>query len=150
LRSIMIEVDNRDSIEGVVDPGSQIIAMSEAVCHDLGLIYDPTFVLHMQSANGEIDKSLGISRNVPAKIGHITLYLQIHVLRSPAYDILLGRPFDVLTESTVRNFANEDQTITITDPNSNRTVTIPTIARGRPKYRCGSTTNSSGFRNSRS
>ena len=150
LRSINMEIDNKDSIECVVDPGSQIIAMSEDVCHDLGLIYDPTFVLHMQSANGEIDKSLGISRNVPAKLGHITLYLQIHVLRSPAYDILLGRPFDVLTESTVKNFANEDQTITITDPNSNRTVTIPTITRGRPKHRNNLSMSISGFRNSRS
>jgi hypothetical protein len=60
--------------------------------------------------------------------------LQIHVIWSPAYDILLGRPFDVLTESMVKNFANEDQTITIVDPNSRRTATIPTIPRGPPRF----------------
>jgi len=80
----------------------------------------------MQSVNGEVDKSLGLARNVPLRIGEITLYVQIHVICSPAYNILLGRPFDILTESVVCNFANEDQTITIFDPNSRRCATVDT------------------------
>ena len=68
------------------------------------------------------------------QIGEITLYVQIHIIRKPAYDILLGRPFDILTESVVRNFANEDQTLTIRDPNSGQRVTVPTIAHSRPRY----------------
>jgi hypothetical protein len=135
LRSIMMVVDNREEVEGIIDPGSQIIAMSEAVCHDIGLAYDPSIKLNMQSANGEVDQSLGLAHNVPCKINSITLYLQIHIIRSPAYDILLGRPFDVLTESTVKNFPNEDQTITIVDPNTKRSITIPTLPRTPPRRR---------------
>jgi hypothetical protein len=90
LRSITMVVDNREELEGIIDPGSQIIAMSEAVCHDIGLAYDPSIKLNMQSANGEVDQSLSLARNVPCKINSITLYLQIHIIRSPAYDILLG------------------------------------------------------------
>jgi hypothetical protein len=124
-------VDNQETIESIVDPGSQIIAMSEDIAHQLGIVYDPTIRLNLQSANGEIDQSLGLARNVPCNIsGTITLYLQIHIIRKPAYDILLGRPFDVLTESVVKNFANSDQTITIRDPNSGRRATIPTLPRG--------------------
>jgi hypothetical protein len=122
-------IDNREEVEGIIDPGSQIIAMSEAVCHDIGLAYNPSIKLNMQSANGEVDQSLSLARNVPCKINSITLYLQIHIIRSPAYDILLGQPFDVLTESTAKNFPNEDQTITIIDPNTKRSVTIPTLPR---------------------
>ena len=133
LRSIYPLVDNQQRVEAIIDPGSQIIAMAEDVGMDLALIYDPEIVLNMQSANGEIDKSLGLARNVPISIGDITLYIQIHIIRSPAYDILLGRPFDILTKSVVRNFANEDQTITIFDPNSGRRATIPTHARGKPR-----------------
>ena len=107
--------------------------MAEEVCIDLALAYDPTIILNMQSANGEVDKSLGLARNVPMRIGEITLYVQIHIIRSPAYDILLGRPFDILTESVVRNYANEDQTITICDPNSGRRSTVPTSPRGWPR-----------------
>jgi hypothetical protein len=135
LWSITMVVDNREEVEGIIDPGSQIIAMSEAVCHDIGLAYDPSIKLNMQSANGEVDQSLGLSRNVPCKINTITLYLQIHIIRSPAYGILLGRPFNVLAESTVRSFPNKDQTITIIDPNTKRSVTIPTLPWTPPHHR---------------
>jgi hypothetical protein len=125
-------IDNQETIECIVDPGSQIIAMSEDYAHQLGLIYDPTIILNMESANGEINQSLGLARNVLCNIGDVTLYLQIHVIREPAYNVLLGRPFDVLTESIVKNFANDDQTITIRDPNTGHRITIPTIPRGPP------------------
>jgi hypothetical protein len=101
--------------------------MSNAVCHDLGLAYDPTIQLNMQLANGEVDRLLGLAHNVPCQISDITLYLQIHVIRNPAYNILMGQPFDVLTWSVVKNFANKDQTITICNPNLKRIATIPTI-----------------------
>jgi hypothetical protein len=133
LRSIMPLVDNQLKVEAILDPGCQIIAMSEDVCHELALPYDPTIVLHMQSANGTVDPSLGLARNVAFLIGTLTFYMQVHVIRKPAYDILFGRPFDVLTESVVRNFRNEDQTITVHDPNTMRVATIPTISRGPPR-----------------
>ncbi|EED77584.1 predicted protein, partial [Postia placenta Mad-698-R] len=126
IRSIIALVDNKEQIECIVDPGSQIIAMSEEVCLGLNLLFDPTIQLNMQSANGEVDRSLGLIRNVPFRIGEIVLYLQAHVIRNTAYDILLGRPFDVLTQSVVKNFADENQTITILCPNTGETVTIPT------------------------
>ena len=133
IRSIFALVDNSLKKECILDPGCQIIAMSEHTCHELGLAYDPAIRLNMQSANGEVNQSLGLARNVPFLIGTITFYLQVHVIQSPAYDILLGRPFDILTESVVRNFSNEDQTITIQDPNTARRITIPTFTR---THRC--------------
>jgi len=133
LRSIMPLVNNHLKVESILDAGSQIIAMSEDVCHELSLAYDPTVILNMQSANGGVDPSLGLARNVPFLIGPLTFYLQVHVIRRPAYDILLGRPFDCLTESIVKNFRNEDQTITVHDPNTQRIATIPTIPRGPPR-----------------
>ena len=127
LRSIFPLVDHQQHIESIIDPGSQIVAMSEEVCMELCLIYNPTIILNMQSANGEVNRSLGLARNVPLQIGDITLYIQIHIIRNPAYDILLGQPFDILTESIVRNFVNEDQTLTIRDPNTGLRATIPTV-----------------------
>jgi hypothetical protein len=67
LWSITMVVDNREEVEGIIDPGSQIIAMLEAVCHDIGLAYNPSIKLNMQSANSEVDQSLGLSRNIPCK-----------------------------------------------------------------------------------
>ncbi|KAF7333197.1 hypothetical protein MVEN_02385500 [Mycena venus] len=87
IRSILLVIDNKQMVECIIDPGSQIIAMSEAVCHDLGLMYDPQIILQMQSANGSISPSLGLARNVPFLIGNITLYLQVHAVQNPAYDL---------------------------------------------------------------
>ncbi|KAF8132728.1 hypothetical protein K438DRAFT_1641978 [Mycena galopus ATCC 62051] len=143
IRSILPVIDNQQQVECIVDGGSQVIAMSEAVCHELALSYDPRIILRMQSANGSVSPLLGLARNVPFRIGDITLYLQVHIVRNPAYDVLLGRPFDVLTQSIIRNFANEDQTITICDPNTGKLATVPTVPRGPPRHR------KQGFPNSR-
>ena len=99
--SIMLLVDNREEIECIADSSSQIISMSAEVANYLGISYDPSIILNMQSSNGTMDKSLGLACNVPYTLGNIMFYLQIHVLCSPTYDILLGCPFDVLTKSVV-------------------------------------------------
>ena len=127
LRLDMIVVDNKEIVEAVVNPGSQIIAMSDSVCHELGISYDPMIQLNMQSTNGTVNKSLGLARNIPYHFGNITLYLQIDVIYNPAYNMLLGRPFDVLTQSVIKNFKNKDQIITIYDPNSGQVSMIPTL-----------------------
>jgi len=134
LQSLMMLVNNQTHVESIIDPGSQIIAMSDTICHDLGLHYDPQIQLNMQSVNGTVDKSLGLARNTPCCIGDITLYLQIHVIHDPAYNILMGRPFNILTKRIVCNYANEDQTITIRDPNLGEVTTIPTLPRGSHKH----------------
>ena len=133
LRSIVPLINHQQEVEYIIDPGSQVIAMSEGICNELALIYDPEIVLNMQSANGEINKSLGLACNVPFLISDITLYLQVHIIWNPAYNVLLGRPFDILTESIIKNYSNEDQTITISDPNTGRQATIPMIRRGPPR-----------------
>ncbi|SJL06608.1 uncharacterized protein ARMOST_09950 [Armillaria ostoyae] len=127
LRSIIPVVDHQLKVECIIDPRSQVISMSEAVCLCLGLIYDPMVILEMQLANGTMNYSLGLARNIAFLFGDITLYLQVHVIQQSAYDILLGRPFDTLTQSIVRNYADENQTITIHDLNTSKTATIPTI-----------------------
>ena len=71
--------------------------------------------------------SPGLARNIPFLIENITFYLQVHIVGSVAFDILLGRPFDILTESIIHNFSDGDQTYTIKDPNTGCIVTIPTI-----------------------
>ena len=118
LRSILPVVDGQDKVEAILNPGYQIVAMSEEVCNALALSYDPAICLPMISANSGINKALGLAWNVPFRIGDITLYLQVHILHNPTYDILLGRPFDVLTRSVVRNYSDENQTVTIVDPNT--------------------------------
>ena len=55
LRTVMMEVNGWIEVELIIDPGCQIIALSEAICHNLGLSNDLMVQLNMQSANGEVD-----------------------------------------------------------------------------------------------
>ena len=130
LRTILLLINHNQYIESVLNPSSQVITMSEAVCHALAPIYSPHICLCMQSENCEVDKTLGLTRNVPILVGDIMLYVQFHIIRIPAYNVLLGRPFDILVESIVWNYSNEDQTITIHDLNSRRIMTVPTFPCG--------------------
>ena len=64
---------------------------------------------------------LGLFHNVHCKIS-------INLSSSnPAYNILLERPFDVLTTFKNQNYVNGNQTITISDPNSHHVCTVPTF-----------------------
>ncbi|KNZ78758.1 hypothetical protein J132_10246 [Termitomyces sp. J132] len=129
----MMLITNKEEVECIHNSGSQIISMSAEIASDIGLSYDPNIVLNMQSANGTMDQLLGLARNIPCTIGDITIYLQIHILWSPAYDILLGHPFDVSTQSMVNTLNDVETTITITDPNTGQRCTIPTFPRGKSK-----------------
>ena len=119
-----------------VDSGSQIVSMNTKVAINLGLSWDPETVIHMQSASGQLQPTRGLARNVPFKFGEITIYMQVHVIDRVPYDVLLGRPFDVLTNSTIQNFETGEQEITITDPNSGMKCTMGTYDRVQgPKRR---------------
>ena len=101
LRTILLLIDHNQYVESVLDPGSQVITMSEAMCHALALIYNPCICLCMQSANREVDETLGLTHNVPILIGDIMLYVQFHIVCNPTYNVLLGQPFNILVESIV-------------------------------------------------
>lgn len=67
----------------------------------------------MQSANSEVDETLGLVWNVPLLISEIMLYVQVHIVCQHIYNILLDRPFDIFTDSVVQNYSSEDQSITM-------------------------------------
>ncbi|PBK58711.1 hypothetical protein ARMSODRAFT_1028039 [Armillaria solidipes] len=100
---VFLLVNRVKKLESLYDTGSQIVSMSEHIADRLELIYDPNIVINMQSANKQVEKSLGIAKNVPFLFGDIIVYLQVHIIWDPAYDILLERPFNILTVSTMFN-----------------------------------------------
>ncbi|THU96471.1 hypothetical protein K435DRAFT_664407 [Dendrothele bispora CBS 962.96] len=134
LRSVFPKINGKpEEIEVVLDSGSQIVSMSSSVASSLNLHWDPTRVIHMQSANGQLQPTKGLIRNVPFEFGGLTIYLQCHVIEKPPYQVLLGRPFDTLTESTIKNFPDGEQEVTITCPNTGNKMTVSTFPRGKLK-----------------
>ncbi|KAF5367456.1 hypothetical protein D9758_003820 [Tetrapyrgos nigripes] len=124
---------NRSSqqVECIMDNGSQIVSMNTSVAAGLNLAWDPDLVIHMESANSTVSPTRGLARNVPFKFSDVKAYLQVHIMDDCPYQVLLGRPFDVLCETSVKNTKEGGQFITVHDPNSDRRCTIPTYARGQ-------------------
>jgi hypothetical protein len=58
LRSIVPLVDNQLKVESILDPGCQIIAMSEDCCHALALPYDPSDYYHQHAVGKRYSRSL--------------------------------------------------------------------------------------------
>ncbi|KAF5339295.1 hypothetical protein D9757_015534 [Collybiopsis confluens] len=132
LRSIAARINHRNEIvEGILDSGSQIVSIDRLVATQLGLTWDPNVTLQMQDSHGGLGRTEGLARNVPFTFGDLTIYLQLHVQNRAPYMLLMGRPFDALTESNVKTFANGDTELTITCPNSKRQCVVPTFARGK-------------------
>jgi hypothetical protein len=131
LRTVYPLINGVGEVESLLDPGSQIVSMSKAVSITLGVNWDPDITVHMQSANNTLEKTLGLARNVPFLFGTITVYLQVHVIENAAYKVLLGRPFDIITESVVRNAKDGSQSLTLTDPNTGERCVMHTHERGK-------------------
>lgn len=118
IRAVRTILNNSLEVYPILDPGAQIVAMSEAVATHAGIGWNDQQWITLQSANGGMNRTLGLAKNVPFTFGEITVYLQCHITRNPAYDILLGRPFNILCETGVRDFAGEHQILTLRDPNN--------------------------------
>ncbi|KXN92981.1 hypothetical protein AN958_09278, partial [Leucoagaricus sp. SymC.cos] len=108
------------SKEALLDNGSQIISMSREVAMSAHIFWDPDAAVLMQSASGHTEKTCGLAKDVPFHLGGIVVYLQVHILPNPPYQILLGQPFDVLTQSQVQNTTDGSQTLILTDPNTGK------------------------------
>jgi hypothetical protein len=135
LRAITPKIEGLHEVECILDSRSQIVSISKAVWRTLNQELNPRWKITMQSANGLHNESFGLIENLELKISGMKLHVQAHVIRNLAYDVLLSRPFDILTALHIKNYRNKWQTITITDPNSGKMVSIPTVLRGQPCFK---------------
>uniref|UniRef100_D8PUB2 Uncharacterized protein n=1 Tax=Schizophyllum commune (strain H4-8 / FGSC 9210) TaxID=578458 RepID=D8PUB2_SCHCM len=130
LRTLWPIINKNGADECILDSGSQVVSMSKDCARAKGAAYDPTVKIRMQSANNQINETLGLARNIPFDFAGTIIYLQCHVSDTAAFRILLGRPFDTLCESVVSNDRFGNQEVTITCPNTGNKVTMHTYPRG--------------------
>ena len=153
LRTMHVVVNGLSEEEYILDSGSQIVSISKAIAVHLSLPWDPEICIHMQSANNQIEKLLGLVCNVLFHFDHITVYLQVHIINEPAYKMLLDRPFDAVTCSIYKNDSTGGQIITIQCLNTKKKITILTRERRKDpdmlqKKVVPSTANSTDFHTS--
>jgi len=130
LKAIYTTINQVGQEESLLDSGSMIVSMAKEVAIQLGLTWDPTIQINMESASNHLEKTLGLARNVNFSIGGLNFLLQVHILESPPYRVLLGRPFDKHASSIVQTKTDGSTELVLTDPNSKRIAIIPTYERG--------------------
>jgi hypothetical protein len=131
LRSVLPVVNEAKKVECILDNGSSIVSMSKDTALELGIGWNPKWRIFLESANNMVNQALGVAFNIPFCFNHITVRLQVHILEEAAYKVLLGRPFDCLTQSRVRNFMDGKQLITLTSLHTGEEVKIGSYDRGK-------------------
>ncbi|KXN92718.1 hypothetical protein AN958_12396, partial [Leucoagaricus sp. SymC.cos] len=131
LRVITANINGYCSEEALLDNRSQIILMSREVAMSAHISWDPDAAVLIQSVSGHMEKTCGLAKDVPFHLGGIVVYLQVHILPNPPYQVLLGRPFDVLTQSQVQNTMDGGQTLILTNPNTSKRAVVPTYLKGQ-------------------
>jgi hypothetical protein len=119
--------------ECILDSGSQIIVMHKDVWEKTGAPLSTNLALRMDSANGTTSMTLGMIENHPVKIGPVTFYLQIHVVRDAPFEVLLGRPFFDVAGANEISRPGGQHVIEIQDPESKKHylfTTEPKLKRG--------------------
>lgn len=129
LRVITLKLEDTHFVSCILDSGSQIISMRRAIWEALAIPLDLDKGLVMESANLTTNKTLGLARNIKASIGELDFYLQIQVVESAPYDILLGRPFHCLLSAVTQDYPDGRQDVSLRDPNSNLRISVPTTER---------------------
>ena len=130
LRVVPVLVNGVTKEEALLDSGSQIVSMTREVAAANKITWDPSLSIQLQSANRSLLQTCGLAKNVPFTLGDVTVLLQAHVMETALYKILLGRPFDTITESTIINDREGNQTISITCPNTGTRAAIPIYKQG--------------------
>jgi len=117
--------------ESILDNGSQVCSASEEAAKALGISWDPNFRIGLQSSNRSTATTLGLARNVPIYCGNdVVAYVQLHIVSDAAYKILLGRPFLSAMSAISVNSPDGSEVLTLTDPNNQKSISIPTYPRG--------------------
>ena len=100
--------------------------MAKSIAMTLGINWRPDITINMEDAHGHVERTLGLARNVTFDFGGLKFLLQLHIIENPPYKILLGRPFEIVSASNIKNGTSGDQTITLTDPRNGNQLVLPT------------------------
>lgn len=123
-------INDRISIDCILDTGSVVCVMSEDIWLKLGATLNPNGAITLETATADQSGTQGQVRDASLRIGDTEVLLQFQVMKDAAFDVLLGQPFFAVTECETKVFANGEQHITISSPQARQQRSrIPTQIR---------------------
>ena len=75
---------------GILDSGSEVVAMPKRIWEELGLPLCSNHVLRMTSANTSVDLTIGVLENLALDFGAGEVLLQVQIMGHANFDLLLG------------------------------------------------------------
>ncbi|KAL5514796.1 hypothetical protein ACEPAG_2112 [Sanghuangporus baumii] len=137
LREIEVWLDDKIEVKALLDSGSTFVAMPKDVWKDLGSPTIMSQAITVETANRQISQSAGLIPQVRLTIGSFSIVLQVQVVEQAPFQLLLGQPFFVHTRAQVVDETDDNQTLYVTNPDTNETMSIPTVRRaaGNEKQR---------------
>lgn len=129
LRVITLNLAPGVTPECILDGGSQIVVMRRDVWEKLRVPITADRAMKMESANSGTTLTLGEIENFPVKIGPVTVHLQIQVVPSAPFEVLLGRPFFDVLNCTEYSRAGGVHEIEIKDPETGTPYVFATQPR---------------------
>ena len=123
--------------ECILDGGAQIVVMRKDIWEKLRAPITASKFMTIESASSGKTTSLGLVEDHPVRIGPITVFLQIQVVDSAPFEVLLGRPFFDITSCREISHQGGNHEIHLKDPKSGEDYVFPT----RPRLRKPPVTN---------
>ncbi|HEX4714522.1 MAG TPA: retropepsin-like aspartic protease, partial [Ktedonobacteraceae bacterium] len=130
LQEIDILVGGHSTVAGVIDPGSQIVAIRKDLADEVTAGINPGVRLEMEGANGATNWTLGCAEHLAMQVGDIPFTLHAHVVEHAPFRLLLGRPCQHLLLCSLEDKPDGHVNITARDPrNRDRKISVPTRER---------------------
>jgi hypothetical protein len=132
LRTLDVVLNGATTVGGILDGGCQVVILRGDIWEALGAPMRHDKVMMMESANGQSNATMGLLPRICFTVGEVNLYCPVQVVANAPFECLLGRPFTCLGQAVSREFLNGSMHITLTDPNTGATATLPTTPRAPP------------------
>ena len=129
LQVIHLSLGNGVEPECILDGGAQIIVMRRDIWEQLRVPIIPNRAIPMESANATTSMTLGLIEDQPAQLGPIAFNLQIQVVDSAPFEVLLGRPFFDVTSCEEVSHVGGHHEIRLHDPKNGTAYVFPTQPR---------------------
>ncbi|KAF9536297.1 hypothetical protein CPC08DRAFT_652196 [Agrocybe pediades] len=131
LRAIDVILEGNIKVEGLCDSGSQIVGIRKDIWEKLGKPVRSDHIMSIESAHKTKEFTIGLLQDLKLTIGGYDFYVQAQVVANAPYEILLGLPLFTLTRGNLQHYENGDAHLTLHDPNTHATITVPTRKRVR-------------------
>jgi len=129
LRTLDVILNGSTAVIGILDSRCQVVIIRRDVWEKLGAPLKHDQVMFMESANSQANVTMGTLQRICFTVRDINLHCMVQVIQEAPFECLIGWPFTALAQMVSREFQDGTAHLTLTDPNTGASVTVPTQAR---------------------